>query len=523
MTNQTSASDAGNVAAAPVTHYKNLGCIGQDFCNDLRPAIIDLSGEAPREISYKAYNDACDAVARGLLKRGFEPGQRIGVLSGNRAEFLEVFYGAMRAGVVPVLINTLQPKDTVDWVIRNSEVKLIFTEAALRALCPADIPSIEFDDTSDAGYKAFQDFGPFTARVPEYDDVAFHAYTSGSTGRPKGAMLSHRAHTWVAETISRDRDFCPDDRMIVAAPLYHKHGMNSIKCVLVGGSTVILMRKFDARKYVENIARYRLTIVSGVPTIFAMMLQQRDLLAGNDYSYVRLATMGGAPASDVLIDDVAALFPKAGIVQIFGITEVSAALFGPHPDPTVPRPRHSIGWPVKGNEFRLVGGADDNFGTLHVRGPGMMNGYVNNPEETAKRLKDGWYNTGDILRRDEDGWYYFIGRSDDMFVSSGHNIYPLEVELMLERHDDIEQAVVVPVPDDIKHRIPVAFIVKRKGSALTEEDVKQHSLKNAPPYQYPRQVHMVDAMPMNTVGKIDRRTLEARAQQLRQAAKAADA
>lgn len=517
MTNTPSST-----APAPVTHYKNLGCIGLDYRNDARPAIIDLSGETPREVSYKEYHDACDAVARGLLKRGFQPGERIGVLSGNRAEFLEVFYGAMRAGVVPVLINILQPKDTIDWVIRNSGVKLVFTEAGLRALCPDDVPAIEFDDASAQGYKAFQDPGEFTARVPEYNDVAFHAYTSGSTGRPKGAMLSHRAHTWVAETISGDRDFCPDDRMIVAAPLYHKHGMNSIKCVLVGGSTVVLMRKFDARKYVENITRYRLTVVSGVPTIFAMMMQQRDLLAGHDYSFVRLATMGGAPASDVLIDAVAGLFPNAEIVQIFGITEVSAALFGPHPERKL-RPRHSIGWPVAGNEFRLVGGSDDNFGTLHVRGPGMMNGYVNNPEETAKRIQDGWYNTGDILRRDEDGWWYFIGRSDDMFVSSGHNIYPLEVELMLERHDDIEQAVVVPVPDEIKHRIPVAFIVRRRGSSLNEEDVKQHSLKNAPPYQYPRQVHFVDSLPTNTVGKIDRRTLEARAQQLREGVKALDA
>lgn len=501
--------------SAPVTHYKNLGAIGSDFRNEERPAIIDLSGETPREISYRQYNANCDAVARALLARGLQPGERVGVMSGNRAEFLEAFYGAMRAGVVPVLMNILQPKDTIAWVAQNSGVKLIFTETPLLGLCPEGLPVINFDED----YRGFLDHGPFEARVPGHDDVAFHAYTSGSTGRPKGAMLSHRAHTWVAETISRDRNFGPGDRMIVAAPLYHKHGMNSIKCVLVGGSTVVLMRKFDARKYVDNINKCQLTVVSGVPTIFALMLQQADLLKGKDYSFVRLATMGGAPASDVLIDQVAALFPNAEIVQIFGITEVSAALFGPHPERR-PRPRHSIGWPVAGNEFRLVGGTDDSFGTLLVRGPGMMNGYVNNPEESAKRIQDGWYNTGDILRRDEEGWWYFIGRSDDMFVSSGHNIYPLEVELMLERHDDIEQAIVVPVPDEIKHRIPVTFIVKRKGAALTEEDVKQHALKNAPPYQYPRQVHFVDSLPTNTVGKIDRRVLEARALQLRETVKA---
>ncbi|MDQ2633813.1 MAG: fatty acid--CoA ligase family protein, partial [Pseudomonadota bacterium] len=338
-------------------------------------------------------------------------------------------------------------------------------------------------------------------------------YTSGSTGRPKGVLLSHRAHSWVAETISRDRDFSPADRMIVAAPLYHKHAMNSIKCVLVGGSTVVLMRKFDVRAYIEAVNKYRTTVVSGVPTIFAMMLQQRDMLTGNDYSFVRLATMGGAPATDALIDAVAEVFTNAEIVQIFGITEASAALFGRHPEGAA-RPRHSIGWPIAGNEFRLVGGESPDFGTLHVRGPGLMNGYHNNPAEMAKRVVDGWYDTGDILRRDEEGWYYFVGRGDDMFVSSGHNIYPSEVELMLERHPEIDQALVVPAPDEIKYTIPYAFVVKRPGSDLSENDVKEYALQKGPPYQHPRRVIFLPAMPMTGVGKIDRRSLTLRAAEL---------
>ncbi|HEX2197300.1 MAG TPA: class I adenylate-forming enzyme family protein [Burkholderiales bacterium] len=494
--------------------YKNLGTIGIEYRHEDRPAIIDLAiGDAPRELSWRQYNDNCDAVARGMLRRGLKPGERIGIVSGNRAEFLEVFYGTMRAGVVPVLINILQPRETIDWVARNSEVKLIVGEASLRHLFPADLPFVEFESS----YRDFLDAGPFTPYVPGHDDIAFHAYTSGSTGRPKGVLLSHRAHSWVAETMSKDRDFGPADRMVVAAAVYHKHGMNSVKCVFVGGSTMILMRKFEARKYLETATRYRATVVSGVPTMFALMLQQRDIVEANDYSYVRLATLGGAPASDVLVDEVTKRFPKARIVLIFGITEASAALFGKHPEGK-PKPRHSLGWPLPGNELRLVGGDSPDFGVLEVKNPGLLSGYVKNPEETARRMKDGWYNSGYILRRDAEGWYYFVGRSDDMFVSSGHNIYPQDVEIMLERHDDIEQACVVPVPDEIKHTLPVAFVVKRKGSALTEEAVKQHALKNAPPYQHPRQVHFVDALPTNTVGKIDRRLLEREARKLRQIA-----
>ena len=497
------------------TSIKNLGCIGVKYKYDDRPVIIDLSNpDIPREISYRSYNIACDAVARGLLNRGLKEGERIGIISGNRVEFLETFFGSMRAGMVPVLINILQPKETIEWMIRNSGVTLLFCDAGLRMKCPEDLPILEFDDQGPRGYRAFKDPGEFAPMIPSHDEVAFHAYTSGSTGRPKGVMLSHHAHFWVAETISHERNFCPNDRMIVAAPLYHKHAMNSMKCVLVGGSTVVLMRKFDAKLYVESITRFHITVVSGVPTIFALMLQQRELLAGNNYDFVRLATLGGAPASDVLIDQIAELFPKAEIVKIFGITETSAALFGSNPKNKLGRPRHSVGWPIAGNEFRLVGGADGNQGTLYVRSPGMMNGYVNNPEETRKRLQDGWYNTGDILRRDDEGWYYFIGRSDDMFVSSGNNIYPLEVELMLERHPEIAQAVVVPVPDDIKHCLPVAFVVRTKDSTLTEEDIKAHALTNAPPYQHPRRVYFVDTLPMNTIGKIDRAKIELRALEL---------
>jgi acyl-CoA synthetase (AMP-forming)/AMP-acid ligase II len=493
--------------------YKNLGTIGAEYRNDERPAIIDLCLDEPREVSWRQYNDNCDAVARGVLRRGLKPGERVGIVSGNRSEFLEVFYGAMRAGVVPVLVNILQPKSTIDWVVRNSEVKLIFAEKALRSLCPDDVPVVVFEDD----YEALKDPGAFMPFVPGHDDIAFHAYTSGSTGRPKGALLSHRAHSWVAETMSRDRDFGPADRMVIAAAIYHKHGMNSVKCVLVGGSTMILLRRFEARRYLETATRYRATVVSGVPTMFALMLQHRDIMDANDYSYVRLATLGGAPASDVLVDEVTKRFPNARIILIFGITEASAALFGKHPQGKS-KPRHSLGWPLPGNELRLVGGESADFGVLEIRNPGLMSGYVKDPQQTALKMKDGWYHSGDILRRDAEGWYYFVGRSDDMFVSSGHNIYPQDVEIMLERHDDIEQAVVVPVPDELKHTLPVAFIVKRKGSALSEDEVKKYALENAPPHQHPRQVHFVEALPVNTVGKIDRRRLEQEARKLRETA-----
>lgn len=494
---------------------KNLGCLGGEYRAELRPAFIDLyNQDAPRVVDYPTFHASCDAVARGLLKAGIKVGERIGLLCSNRVEFLEIFFGAMRAGVVPVPLGTMQPKATLAWMIEDSNIKTVFCEPEFTEKLSSELSIVQINTQGTTGLAAFKDPGRFDPFSPAIDTVAFQPYTSGSTGRPKGVLLSHRAHSWVAETISTDRSFTRSDRMIVAAPLYHKHAMNSIKCVLFGGSTAILMRKFDVARYIDAINTYEATVVSGVPTIFAMILQNRHLLANDGYPKVRLVTMGGAPATDTLIDAVASVFRSAEIVQIFGITEASAALFGRHPA-GLPRPRHSIGWPIAGNDFVLLG-EDENFGTLLVRSPGLMNGYHNNQAETDRRVKDGWYNTGDILRRDADGWFYFVGRGDDMFVCSGHNIYPGEVEVMLERHPDVEQAIVVPVPDPVKHRIPHAFIVKRADSLLSEEDVKRHAFEHAPPYQYPRRVYFIEQMPMNGVGKVDRKELARRAENAQQ-------
>jgi len=489
---------------------KNLGDLFAVHRQSDRTVIIDLhDGDHPHEVSYREFDASCNAVARALVKRGLKSGDRVGLISSNRLEFLEVFFGAMRAGFVPVPINIEVPKSTIEWIITDSYISLVFCGQRFAPLSPDFCEKIIFE----TDYEAFKDPGSFTAIVPQSDDIAFQPYTSESTGRPKGVLLLHKAHVWVSQTIARDRRISPADRMIVSAPLYHKNAMNAVKSVFVGGASLVLLPRFNARQYLNALHRYKATTLSGVPTIYAMLLRERELLISDDVSQVRLLTVGGAPASDPLIDDLAEIFPNAEIVQIFGITETSAALFGPHPEGK-PRPRHSIGWPIAGNEFSLNGGVDDHEGVLFVRSPGMMLGYYNNAEETNRRLKDGWFETGDILRRDAEGWYYFIDRADDMFASGGNNIFPGQVETVLERHPGIHQAVVVPVPDELKHRLPYAFVVQVNGAGLTEEEVKNYVLKNAAPYMHPRKVFFVSDLPLTGAGKIDRKALIKRATDL---------
>ena len=174
---------------------------------------------------------------------------------------------------------------------------------------------------------------------------------------------------------------------------------------------------------------------------------------------------------------------------------------------------------MRDGEVTLVGGPNADQGVLWVRNPGVMLGYHNRPAMTAERLKDGWFITGDILRRDAQGFYYVVGRADDMFICGGENIFPHEVETLLERHDDIVQAAVVPVDDEIKGQVPYAFVVKLAGADLSEEELKSFVLAHGPAYLHPRRIFFMDALPLASTNKVDRHALEAMADAAPRAAK----
>jgi acyl-CoA synthetase (AMP-forming)/AMP-acid ligase II len=201
------------------------------------------------------------------------------------------------------------------------------------------------------------------------------------------------------------------------------------------------------------------------------------------------------------------VFPAAKVYNSYGTTEV-AAIFGDHPD-GLPAPRTSVGYPLPMVAVRLVGedGRDANPGELWVRGEGVMEGYHGAPDLTAEKIVDGWCRTGDVMLRDEEGWFHFVGRVDDMVVCGGENVYPGAVEQVLERHPLVRQAAVVAVPDDVKGALPVAFVVATPGAMLTEADVRGWALEHAPAAAHPRAVWFVDALPLAPTEKIDRRAL----------------
>jgi long-chain acyl-CoA synthetase len=482
-------------------------------------AVVDLRDEERvQRFNAFEFDELCQAVSRGLARRGTAQGARIGILSENRYEFLACYFGIMRFGAVAVPVNHKLPASTVDYIFKDSGIELSFCDTPRRSMAPAGAPVIEFDATDGSGFAAFLDPGSYETFRTDESALAEILYTSGSTGRPKGVPLTHAGQVWAIERYLTPLPAeAPHDKTLIVAPLYHMNALFNITVALAERVEVIMLPRFDARRYLEVVAQYRCTLLSGIPTMFALMVRERDLIKTLDLGSVHHVTIGSAPLTDALLAQVKTLFPNAGVENGYGTTEAGPAVFGAHPR-GLPRPPLSLGYPLAEIGCDLVDGDSADQGVLALRTQALMQGYLNLPAATASRMRDGWYLTGDIMRRDAEGFFYFVGRADDMFVCGGENVYPGEVEKLLERHPDVAQAIVVAAPDDIKGQIPVAFIVPRVGRNPTAEAIKRYALAEGPAYAHPRFVEFLSSLPVSGTHKIDRTALTAEAERIVKAA-----
>jgi acyl-CoA synthetase (AMP-forming)/AMP-acid ligase II len=490
----------------------NLGDLVDRSQDPERTALIDCSDwSEPVQLTHRDVDRLACSVASALWRAGLKPGERVGILSANRAEFLAAYFGVMRAGLIAVPINHKFPRPTIEFVLEDAAIKWVFCDSARKPLLPARVRRVEFE----TDWQGFLGEAEFSTVRPAADAVAMILYTSGSTGRPKGVPLDHAGHLWTVRSRIAGGPY-RDHRLLVAAPLFHMNGLGTSKFVFAAHASMVLLPQFDAQHYIQAIGRFKVTWLTSVPTMLAMVVREQDTLAATDLSSVRTVRMGSAPVTQKLIDDVRRAFPNTTVLNAYGTTEAGPVMFGPHPDGRA-RPDLSLGWPLPDVDVRLVDdqGRDADEGVLWIRTPANMTGYLNLPAKTREVLTgEGWYISGDVFRRDSQGAYYFIGRADDMFVCGGENIYPGEVEHLLEAHPDIVQACVVPVPDEVKGEKPFAFVITRPGAALTEDQVKQYALGNAPAYQHPRQVEFMREFPLAGTSKVDRKALAERAREL---------
>lgn len=512
-----------NPATDSDNRRRNLGYFLDDSVARLpdKVAIIDLFGRQERQLTYRQLDERMSRVAAMLARLGVRTGERVAMLVGNRVEFIEFLFGAMRCGAIPVLINNRLGADTLSFIFEDAQcaAALIDPSCNRQAVELAQCMPLRHRIVLDGAQPGFLDYETELARPAPtpppppigHDTQAFQPYTSGSTGRPKGAIMTHRGMLWYIGLNQRYWPGKDSDRGMVALPLFHKNALRgTVKPMLYSGGSFVLMPGYEPRAYLEALAKYRCTYSRGVAAVFTTVLQQRDLVASLDLSALKGMTIGSAVVTPELLDAVERALPGVKTSESYGLTEGGSPFRAPIDGRSVPR--GSVGLLSPEVEVKLVdndGNQHDSFGELWIRCPYVCLGYHNQPGITAEKLVDGWLKTGDVFSRDADGFHYFRSRVDEMFSCGGENVYPKEVENLLFTHPDVVNAVVTSVPHAVKGSAPAAMVVVRDGARLTAADLKTYCLERGAAYAHPRLVMLVPALPLNGAGKIDRAAVQA--------------
>ncbi|MDA3623882.1 long-chain fatty acid--CoA ligase [Saccharopolyspora sp. WRP15-2] len=490
-----------------------------------------------RRLSYAELGAQADQIANLLVSRGIEPGDRVAISCPNLPEFAAVYYGILKAGAVVVPLNVLLKEREIAYHLADSGARAYFAfegtpvlqtgrhgsaAFARTASCrdlfvitpePAEISSIENAETlTRALANQSAEFEPV---VREATDTAVILYTSGTTGKTKGAELTHANMVLNALTANQLFGSTPAQRdtHLVVLPLFHSFGQSiNMNAGFSVGATLVLLPRFEAGAALGLLGREEVTVFAGVPTMYWALLGALDdgVEVGRIARNLRLAISGGA----ALPVDIHEQFEQRFGVQIregYGLSETSPlAVFSPAGHP--PRPG-SIGVPVWGVEVELVdehwnpvAGAD-RVGEIAIRGHNVMKGYLDRPAATAEVMRNGWFRTGDLARRDDDGFYYIVDRTKDMIVRGGFNVYPREVEEVLMGHDAVSLAAVVGIPDESHGEEVKAYVVLEKTARTTEEEIIAWAKERLAGYKYPRAVEFVNALPMTATGKILKREL----------------
>jgi acyl-CoA synthetase (AMP-forming)/AMP-acid ligase II len=476
-----------------------------------RPFLV----EGDRRVSFAEVHDRVRAVARGYLAHGLQPGERVVVWAPNSIEWVLAGLAVSYAGGTLVPVNSRYTGHEVADIVDRTGATIVVVDdgflgrSQIEELRAASaLPSVRhiatvagLDDLVAAGAAVADADVEARADAVTPDDVADILFTSGTTGRPKGAMSAHRQTIAVSDAWAGIGGVTAEDQYLVVNPFFHSFGYKiGIVVGLLTGCTLHPVATFDVDATMATIERERITVLPGAPTIFTSLLDAPHR-ADHDLSSLRLSITGAAVVPVVLIERMRAAAPEGlgidNVYTAFGMTEAVVVTMCREGDPDE-LVATTNGRAIPGVETRIGEG-----GELLVRGDIVMLGYLDDPEATAEAIDaDGWLHTGDIGELDEAGNLKITDRLKDMYISGGFNVYPAEVEQALARHEAIADVAVVGVPDERMGEVGKAFVVRRPGADLSEDDVIAFARERLANYKAPRQVAFVDLLPRNASGKV---------------------
>jgi O-succinylbenzoic acid--CoA ligase len=459
-------------------------------------------------LTYGGLDIAVDAAASALQSRGVRAGQVVALLSGNSRAFVVAVHAVSRLGSVLMPLNLRLTAAELAFQLRDSGARhlLASQDQAKRASDVAnDAPALMLHDL-DALAGSEDVASSASLQEVRFDLEATHTivYTSGTTGTPKGAMLTFGNHFWSATGSAYNLGVHEDDRWLAVLPLFHVGGLAILLRSLLYGTAAIVHESFDAGRANRAIDHDGVTIVSVVANMLQRMLDERD-----DRPYpgsLRCVLLGGGPAPEPLLRRCAAI--GVPVVQTYGLTEAASQVATLAPEDALAK-LGSAGKPLFGTEVRIVDAtgqacASGDAGEIVVRGPTVTPGYLNRREESARALREGWLHTGDIGYLDDEGYLYVLDRRDDLIVSGGENVYPAEIEAVLQSHPAVAEAGVWGVADARWGQVPVAAVVLRPGLATTPELLVAYCRERLAGYKAPSRVEFREALPRNAAGKLVR-------------------
>lgn len=484
---------------ATITNY---GATIKTLKNESQIAIIESNPtDGGRLITYGDFMRHVAFLRTSIDALNLESGSSIAILGYNSVEFLALSYAIMRAGHVAVPMSHRNSTPALATMCREASIKLAYVEDELDATLPSALPIRRF-----APIQPWLDGTRGDVRPPvprKASDIAMILFTSGSTGTPKAVPLTHAGYIWtIRRSLHGSRDTLKlNTRVLLSAPLVHMNALLFSQIGLAAGCTLVLDRKFTAERFLGTAARYRCDVITGVPPMMAMALAAETQSTPLDLECVTAVFLGSAPFDANLAQRIQQRLPNATIRNGWGTTECGPSTFGPHPLGKA-KPFLSIGYPNKGVKVKLVGNKPSE-GELYVKNPALTPGYLNRPTSTRAAFVDGWYRTKDIMRVDSDGFYYFVGRTDDMFTCGGNNVYPANVVQLLLEIPRIVNAAVIGVPDELRGAVPAAFVVCTKREHITLPEIAKAIKPRGPAYLQPRYLYVLDSLPLTRNNKVD--------------------